>query len=292
MALDGSCLNFLGMWRVGLGNNAWELGVRLCSKGGSYGTSTGTVEVSIMRYPSELEHEAAVFHGRAISLDAEFSVDVARGVKVQLRATEAMLAAGGMMKDLAALSTLRLELAEDGARIRTEWPLSSWPLQREPGSFGLHHPSEHRVSLLLDPKRTGALPHNTKQASYRTLQGALPELKPSLASFGGPFACYTEMKGSRPLCILPRSAEEMRSGAWGDLMKWSSRWDSNPEGDDDAMAPPQDIEGFHQLARTMAVGYVVEGLRQLLRDDGVPEEQVDDIMGAATEVPLPWALED
>ena len=121
MALDGSCLNFLGMWRVGLGNNAWELGVRLCSKGGSYGTSTGTVEVSIMRYPSELEHEAAVFHGRAISLDAEFSVDVARGVKVQLRATEAMLAMsliGGSRRSV----NPALELAEDGARIRTAWP--------------------------------------------------------------------------------------------------------------------------------------------------------------------------
>ena len=148
-----------------------------------------------------------------------------------------------------------------------------------------------------DPRRRGALPHTPQQASYQTLWRCLPTLRATVDDFGGPFACYAEAGGA-PLDVLPRGAEELRQGEspWADAVAWAARSElSDPEGEalDRCCEGIPDVPegGFVGLARTGAVGYVIEGLRQLLRDQGgMGEQQIDDILASAGEVARAAAL--
>ena len=282
-ALQGESLPFLGLWRVGIGNNAWELGLRISSRHGSLGNSTGSVEISIMRYPDDLDHEASVFPGRAISLEAEFSVDPAGILRILLRATEAMEISGGMMQDLATLSRIPLKISENGARLSAAWPTSSptkpRPCGRGLNNFGLHHPSEHRIEALLDPGNTGALPHNTKQKSYHVLWSALgPRLTTSLKCFGGPFDHYSRLHGGlESLASLPQTAKELQNGPWGSIVTWAAQWEHSSRGE------PSEEE-FNRESRNGACGYVIDGLLQLLRDGGTGPEGLRAVLAAACEL--------
>ena len=201
------------------------------------------------------------------------------------------------MRDLATLSGLPLRLSLDGGRIETAWPPGSpsrpRPLQRPPGSFGLHHPSEHWMCLLLDPKRSGALPHTPKQKSYAALRQCLPTMTPTLAALGGPFASYAEAGGSLP-SGLPRDQEELRRAGWTQMVAWAAQSEQNDPGGEASNRLSEDMatseDGFYGLARTGAVGYILEALRQLLRDEGtLAEPQIEQVVAAAGEVARPTA---